>query len=77
MENMINIRDLSIRCGRCNAYQTLVGFAPGDGYHVYTYECESGGCDPAATRTLLEVPEVLDLFYQRHPESTCDGSCSR
>ena len=26
MENMINIRDLSIRCGNCNSYQTLISF---------------------------------------------------
>lgn len=72
---MIDIRDLSIRCGRCDTYQTLTSWRPADGYNVYTYECENGACDPADTRTLLEVPVVLDLFYQAHPESVCGGAC--
>ncbi len=74
-ENMVNIRDLSIRCGRCQSYQTLTTYEPGDGYNVYTYECENETCRPEATRTLVEVPVVLDLFARRHPESDCDGSC--
>jgi hypothetical protein len=63
----INIRDLSIKCGRCGTYQTLCGFAKGDGVHVYTYECEDTGCEPTATRTLLEVPIELDMFAKRDP----------
>jgi hypothetical protein len=70
-KHKINIRDMSIRCGACHAYQTLSGFEPADGYNVYTYECENDTCDPAATRTLVEVPAVLDLFYQKHPD--CGG----
>jgi len=72
---MIDIRDLSIRCGRCDTYQTLTAWRPADGYNVYTYECESGSCDPCETRSLLEVPVVLDLFYRAHPESACGGAC--
>ncbi len=68
----VNIRDLSIRCGHCNTYQTLTGFEPGDGYNIYTYECENDECDPAVTRTLVEVPVVLDVFYQKHPD--CGGT---
>jgi len=64
VENMINIRDLSVRCGRCNTYQTLVAFEHGDGFNSYTYECENRTCAPEATRTIVEVPEVLDLFFQ-------------
>jgi len=71
LEPAINIRDLSIKCGRCGTYQTLVGFEPGDGFHAYVYECEGGPCDPGATRTIIEVPEALDLFYRRHPD--CGG----
>jgi hypothetical protein len=73
--NMINIRDLTIRCGRCQSCQSLVKFAPADGFNIYTYECENDQCPPAETRTLLEVPVVLDQFAQRHPESDCDGGC--
>lgn len=71
MENMINIRDLSIKCGRCHTYQTLVGFEQGDGFNSYTYECDNETCLPDGTRTIVEVPEVLDLFYQAHP--SCGG----
>jgi hypothetical protein len=71
---MINIRDLSIRCGRCDTYQTLVAFEPGDGFNSYTYECEDSTCAPEATRTIVEVPEVLDLFSQApRSRDTHDG----
>lgn len=75
MENMINIRDLSIKCGVCDTYQTLSGWEPADGFNVYTYECENDACRPQATRTLLEVPTVVDLFARRHPESACGDTC--
>lgn len=65
---MINIRNLSIRCGQCDTYQTLCGFARRDGWHVYTYECENDLCDPEVTRTLLELPVELDEFARRDPE---------
>lgn len=65
---MINVRDISIKCGRCNTYQTLVGFAHHEGWNVYTYECENDVCDPAATRTLVEVPQELDEFARRDPQ---------
>ncbi len=61
----INIRNLSIKCGHCNTYQTLSHFARRDEWHVYTYECENEVCDPAVTRTYLEVPAELDEFATR------------
>jgi hypothetical protein len=64
---MINIRNLSIRCGNCDTYQTLSAFARRDEWNVYTYECENDVCDPAITRTLLEVPAELDRFARRDP----------
>jgi hypothetical protein len=64
----INIRNLSIKCGRCGNYQTLCGYAPREEWNVYTYECENDVCDPAATRTLVEVPAELDEFARRDPE---------
>ncbi len=63
----IDIRNLSIKCGRCDTYQTLGHFGRRDGWNVYTYECENDRCDPDATRTLLEVPEALDAFARRDP----------
>ncbi len=65
---MINIRNLSIRCGNCDTYQTLSAFARRDEWNVYTYECENEVCDPAVTRTLLEVPAELDGFARRDPD---------
>lgn len=63
----INIRNLSIRCGNCNTYQTLSAFSRRDEWNVYTYECENEVCDPAVTRTYLEVPRDLDEFANRDP----------
>lgn len=70
---MIDIRDLSIRCGNCDDYQTLCGFHRREEWNVYTYECENDVCDPAVTRTLLEVPVELDEFASRDPEWKGEG----
>jgi hypothetical protein len=63
----INIRNLSIKCGHCQTYQTLCGFSRREEWHVYTYECENDTCDPEVTRTLVEVPIELDEFARRDP----------
>ena len=63
----VNIRNLSIKCGNCDHYQTLSGFAQREEWNVYTYECENDLCDPTVTRTLLEVPAELDEFARRDP----------
>jgi hypothetical protein len=68
MPSLVNIRNISIKCGNCNTYQTLVGFARREDWHVYTYECENETCAPAVTRTLVEVPRALDEFGRRDPE---------
>ncbi len=67
-ENTINIRNISIKCANCNTYQTLSGFGKREDWNVYTYECEDSGCDPAVTRTLVEVPQHLDEFANRDPQ---------
>ena len=64
---MINIRNLSVKCGNCHTYQTLCGYQPAGEWNIYTYECENDICDPASTRTLLEVPRELDEFARRDP----------
>ncbi len=66
-ESMINIRNLSIKCGHCDTYQTLCGFRRLEDWNVYVYECENDACDPAVTRTLLEVPVSMDEFATRDP----------
>jgi hypothetical protein len=63
----INIRNLSIKCGNCDTYQTLSAYARRDDWNVYTYECENDRCEPAVTRTLIEVPADLDDFARRDP----------
>ena len=64
---MINIRNISIKCGNCNTYQTLLAFERGDEWNTYTYECENDACPPETTRTLVEVPAHLDQFARRDP----------
>ena len=63
----INIGNLSVKCGRCSDYQTLMGYVRLGDWNVYTYECDNGRCDPKETRTLIEVPESLDDFARRDP----------
>jgi hypothetical protein len=63
----INIRNISVKCGNCNTYQTLVTFTRAGDWNVYTYECEHGRCDATVTRTLVEVPAALDEFARRDP----------
>lgn len=66
-EDLLNIRNLSIKCGHCDTYQTLCAYERRDEWNVYTYECENDICDPQVTRTLLEVPAELDVFARRDP----------
>jgi len=64
---LINIRNLSVKCGHCRTYQTLCAYRRRDDWNVYVYECENERCDPELSRTLLEVPRVLDEFARRDP----------
>jgi hypothetical protein len=64
---MINVRDVSVKCGNCGAYQTLMSFRRDGEWNIYTYECENGVCERSVTRTLLEVPLELDEFARRDP----------
>ena len=63
----VNLRNFSVKCGACGEYQTLCGYRTEGGWNAYAFECESGVCDPAVTRTLIEVPVELDEFAQRDP----------
>ena len=66
----INIRNLSVKCGRCGQYQVLASFHPLDeDWNQYVYECEWPPCDAdvEGSRTLLEVPVDLDEFIRRDP----------
>ena len=74
LTEMINIRDLSVRCGQCLNFMTLSGYTVREGWNSYTFECDGGTCAPAAARTVVEVPVALDEFAQRHPE--CGGGSS-
>lgn len=67
----INIRNLSVKCGRCGQYQVLAAFAPLDEeWNVYTFECDWPPCDEdrEASQTLVEVPVDLDEFANRDPK---------
>jgi len=63
----VNIRNFSVKCGRCGEYQVLSAFAAGEEWNVYTYECDNDVCTAEDTRTLLEVPVDLDEFANRDP----------
>lgn len=66
--HVIDIFMMSIRCGNCDTYQTIVGFRKLPDKNVYTYECENDVCDPNVTRTILEVPRHLDNSTRRAEE---------
>jgi hypothetical protein len=67
-EEKVNIRNISIKCGNCNTYQTLTSFGRREDWNVYTYECENDICDPKVTRTIVEVPQDIDSFARRDPQ---------
>jgi hypothetical protein len=66
--HVIDIFMMSVKCGNCDTYQTVVGFAKRGDHNVYTYECENDICDPNVTRTLIEVPRHLDNSTRRAEE---------
>jgi hypothetical protein len=70
---MINIRNISIKCGNCGSYQTLSAYDRREDWNIYTYECDGTPCDPAVTRTIIEVPADLDEFARRDPEWRAGG----
>jgi len=66
--HVIDVFVMSVRCGNCDTYQTIVGFKKFPDKNVYTYECENELCDPNVTRTILEVPRHLDNSVKRAEE---------
>lgn len=66
--HVIDIFMMSIKCGNCDSYQTIVGFTKRPDKNVYTYECENDICDPNVTRTIVEVPKELDNSTKRAEE---------
>jgi hypothetical protein len=67
-QHVIDIFMMSVKCGNCDTYQTVVGFRKQADRNVYTYECENDTCDPNVTRTLIEVPRQLDNSTRRAEE---------
>lgn len=66
--HVIDIFMMSVKCGNCDSYQTVVGFKKYPDKNVYTYECENDRCDPNVTRTIVEVPKELDNSTKRAEE---------
>lgn len=66
--HVIDIFMMSVKCGNCDSYQTVVGFKRLPEKNVYTYECENEICDPNVTRTILEVPKEFDNSTKRAEE---------
>jgi len=67
-QHVIDIFMMSVKCGFCDTYQTVVGFKKLADKNVYTYECQNETCDPNMTRTILEVPKHLDNSTKRAEE---------
>jgi hypothetical protein len=65
---VIDVFMMSVRCGNCDTYQTIVGFKKMAEHNAYTYECENDLCDPNVTRTIVEVPRHLDNSVKRAEE---------
>jgi ribosomal protein S27E len=66
--HVIDVFVMSVKCGNCDNYQTIVGFQKLPDKNVYTYECENDVCDPNVTRTIVEVPKHLDNSTKRAEE---------
>jgi hypothetical protein len=66
--HVIDIFMMSVKCGNCDTYQTIVKFRKEAEKNVYTYECENEVCDPNVTRTIVEVPRHLDNSTRRAEE---------
>ena len=66
--HVIDVFMMSVKCGNCDTYQTIVGFQKLPDKNVYTYECENEICDPNVTRTIVEVPKELDNSTKRAEE---------
>jgi hypothetical protein len=64
----IDVFMMSVRCGNCDTYQTIVGFKKLPDKNIYTYECENDLCDRNVTRTIVEVPKHLDNSTKRAEE---------
>ena len=63
----VNLRNFSIKCGHCSEYQTLCEYSTATDWNIYVFECENDRCDPARSRTLVEIPIELDEYAQRDP----------
>ena len=66
--HVIDVFMMSVKCGNCETYQTIVRFQKYPDKNVYTYECENDLCDPNVTRTIVEVPKHLDNSTRRAEE---------
>lgn len=66
--HVIDVFVMSVKCGNCEMYQTIVRFDKRPDKNVYTYECENQVCDPNVTRTIVEVPKHLDNSVKRAEE---------
>jgi hypothetical protein len=69
--HVVDVFMMSVKCGNCEKYQTIVSFEKRGDLNVYKYECDwdaSPDCDPNVTRTIVEVPQHVDNSTRRHEE---------
>ena len=67
-KHVIDIFMMSVKCGNCDGYQTVLKFQKHPDKNVYIYECENEVCDPNVTRTIVEVPREVDNSTKRAEE---------
>ncbi|MEM7482206.1 MAG: hypothetical protein AAF481_13605 [Acidobacteriota bacterium] len=60
----IHLRNLSVRCGRCDQHPVLAAYEPGEGFNQYVYECENGSC---SARRRVRLTKEQDEFARRDP----------
>ncbi len=67
-DGSVHIRNISLRCGRCDGYPALAHFRRDGDWNVYTYECETDACgaDPGAVDLFVAVDR--DAFARRDPK---------
>lgn len=66
----VNVRNFSVKCGRCDNYQVLVSFRRiDDEWNAYVYECDAEPCvsEEHRSRTIVEIPAELDEYARRDP----------
>lgn len=64
----VNIRNFSVKCGRCGAYPDLAVYEPAEEVNTYRFECDVSTHGDPCPQIILEIPTELDEFANRDPK---------